>query len=312
MFCFDNLFQGKLSPSQAGAFLFGLKIKKETPIELFSAVKVALSNARKINVNVDREKIIDTCGTGGDGKKSFNCSTAVALFLADMGYKVVKHGNRAISSFCGSADIIDALNIPIFTEEKDIYSYFLKTNLVFLLAPYFHPAFSNIAPIRKELEIPTIFNLMGPLLNPAMPDYQLIGVGDEKYMKTIAKTLQMRGIKKGAIVHGDGFDEITPTSETKVILISENKLEEFILIPEDFGINRASSSDIVCFDKEDAIKKMEMALEGNAPQVIKDMIALNLGMAIFLLEEDKMGLKDCINLAKKRVTCGINRRRFQC
>jgi len=310
-YCFDKLFKGELSPSQAGAFLMGLKVKGETPTEVFSATKTAMHFAKKINTKDISQKTIDTCGTGGDGKMSFNCSTAVALYLADMGYKVVKHGNKAISSKCGSADVINALGIPILKEEEEIKDYLIKTNFVFLFAPYFHPAFANIAPIRAELKIPTIFNLMGPLLNPATPSHQLIGVGNEKYMDLIANVLKMKNISKAAVVHGDGFDEITPTGETKVILIKDGKLLSMSITPEDFGIKRCTHKDLQCKNLEDAIKMMEQVLDGEGPQPIKDMVALNLGMAIFLLE-DEISLKDAVERAKSKTNQGIDRRRFIC
>ncbi len=305
-FCFNRLFKGELSPSQAGAFLMGLRVKGETPGEVFSAVKIAMEYAKKIDTNGLGEKTIDTCGTGGDGKMSFNCSTAVALYLADMGYKVVKHGNRAISSKCGSADIIRALNIPIYEEEDEIKKYLEKNNFVFLFAPYFHPAFANIAPIRGELGVPTIFNLIGPLLNPAEPSHQLVGVGDERYMELIAQVLKKKGINRAAVVHGDGFDEITPTGETKVILVHQDQISNFTIKPEDFGIKRCTSDELTCKDRDRAIELMAMVLKGKGPDAIRNMVALNLGMCIFLLE-DSMSLKDAILMAKDKVERGITK-----
>lgn len=309
--CFEKLFSGEVSPSQAGGFLMGLKVKGETSDEVFSAVKTALKFAKQITTDDICEKSIDTCGTGGDGKMSFNCSTAVAIFLADMGYKVVKHGNKAISSKCGSADIISALGLPIGKDEQEIKSLLDKSNFAFIFAPYFHPAFAKIAPIRLELGVPTIFNIMGPLLNPANPTHQLIGVGDPKYLELVANVLSKKKIKKGAVVHGDGYDEITPTGETKVIVVENGNLKYITITPEEFGIERCTSEDLKCNSLEESLNMMKLLFSGNAPQAIKDMVALNLGMAIYLLE-DNMTLKDAVNLAKKTINKGISSRGLIC
>ena len=308
MKCFDDLFQGKLTPSQAGAFLFGLKTKGETHSELFPAVTTALKYAVKVDVTDIADKTIDTCGTGGDGKMSFNCSTAVALYLADMGYKVVKHGNKGVSSKCGSADILEEMGIPFLKEPMEIKSFLNNRNFVFLFAPFFHPAFKYVAPVRIELGIPTIFNVMGPLLNPANPTHQLLGVGDKKYMDTMAKVLQLKGIKRAAVVHGDGFDEITPTGETQVILIEENNIKKFTITPEEFEIKRCSEQDLKIKDKNQSLEIMKLLFEGNAPQPIKDMVALNLGMALYLLNEN-MRLKDAVKSARQRIDKGLKKGR---
>ncbi len=309
--CFENLFSGKMSFSQAGAFLVGLKVKGETSNELFYAVNTALKFAKQISIDDICEKSIDTCGTGGDGKMSFNCCTAVAIFLADMGYKVVKHGNKAISSKCGSADIINALNIPITKEESKIKEMLNKHNFAFLFAPYFHPACANIAPIRQDLAVPTIFNIMGPLLNPAHPTHQLIGVGDPKYLDIVANVLQKKKIKRGAVVHGDGYDEITPTGKTKIILIENGDIKHVTITPEEFNIKRCSDSDLRCKSLEDSLNIMRSLFVGNGPQPIKDMVALNLGMSLYLLE-DNMSLKDAVSLAQTKINKGLNGRGIIC
>lgn len=309
--CFENLFSGEMSPSQAGGFLMGLKVKGETSIEVFSAVKTALKYARQIDINDICDKSIDTCGTGGDGKMSFNCSTAVAIFLADMGYKVVKHGNRAISSKCGSADVINALGLPIAKEVTEIKGLLEKNNFAFIFAPYFHPAFAKIAPIRMELGVPTIFNIMGPLLNPANPTHQLVGVGDPRYLELVANVLKMKKIKKGAVVHGDGYDEITPTGETKAILIEHENLKHITIIPEEFGIKRCSYEDLRCDSLEASLNIMKALFSGKGPEAIKDMVSLNLGMAIYLLE-DNLSLKDAVKMAKNKINRGLNGRGILC
>ncbi len=307
--CFDGLFQGDISQVQAGAFLLGLRIKGETASEIASAAEVALSHARLVNIERVAPVAIDTCGTGGDGKKSFNCSTAVSLYLADMGYKVVKHGNRAISGNCGSADVIRALGIPFPEEERDVLSLLERTNFAFLFAPTFHPAFSRVAPLRQELAVPTIFNLLGPLLNPAMPSHQLLGVGDERYLLPMATVLRDRGVHRAAVVHGNGYDEITPTGDTRVILISSGEMKELIISPESLGISRCREEDLRCENREEAISLMERVLLGGLTGPVRDMVAMNLAMALFLLEED-ISLEEAMDISLKKLEQGIDRGRF--
>jgi anthranilate phosphoribosyltransferase len=305
--CFQKLFSQELSPAQTGAFLLGLKTKGETSRELKAAVRAALDHSRLCPYSDG--PCIDTCGTGGDGHKSFNCSTAVALFLADMGYKVVKHGNRGVSSDCGSADVIESLQIPFLRDEKDICSSLQEANFAFLFAPHFHPAFSHVAQIRKELGIPTLFNLMGPLLNPVRPNHQLIGVGKKKFLPLIADVLAMADeIDTAAVVHGAcGFDELTPCGSSHVIFVHEGKLTPTTINPEDYGMSRHLPEELSCRDKENALEVMRAVLQGQGPEAIQDMVSLNLGLSLSLLEKDK-SLTECMQQAKNKVLTGLNTR----
>ncbi|HMB30262.1 MAG TPA: anthranilate phosphoribosyltransferase [Desulfohalobiaceae bacterium] len=303
---FQQLFSQELSPAQAGAFLLGLSTKGETSRELKAAVRAALDHSRLCPYSDG--PCIDTCGTGGDGRKSFNCSTAVALFLADMGHKVVKHGNRAVSSKCGSADIIESLEIPFLTNRDQIFYDLDKTNFVFLFAPYFHPAFSHLSQIRKELGIPTLFNLMGPLLNPVRPTHQLIGVGKKKLLPLMANALALdKDIKNAVVVHGAcGFDEITPCGISQVIYVHKGKLTHDTIDPNEFDIPKHASGELSCRDKTQALEVMRSILRGHGPQAIQDMVILNLGLALSLLENDK-NLQQCIQRAKEHVHNGLIR-----
>ncbi len=305
---FSKLFKGEMSPAQSGAFLFGLSAKGETTSEIKSAVKAALSQAR--TVSGFNHKCIDTCGTGGDGKKSFNCSTAVALFLSEMGYKVVKHGNRAVSGNCGSADIIEMLQIPFIKDPKEVPLFLEKTNFAFLFAPYFHPSFTSIAPIRQELGIPTLFNILGPLLNPARPTHQLIGVGNIKYLQIISEVLAQIDIKRAAVLHGaEGFDELTPCGTSQIILVQDGQCQPMELNPSLFEISLCNAKDLACYNKQDSIEVMRSILNGQGPQAIQDMVVLNLGLCLYLLQEDS-DLSSCILQAKKTVQKGVDIRRL--
>ncbi|MFP4629702.1 MAG: anthranilate phosphoribosyltransferase [Desulfohalobiaceae bacterium] len=305
---FHRLFTGELGPAQTGAFLLGLKAKGETPLELDSAVRAALDQARKVDFE---QTCIDTCGTGGDGKMSFNCSTAVALFLAHMGHKVVKHGNRAVSSSCGSADVLEHLGLPFIQDSQEARGRLERTNFVFLFAPHFHPAFAHVAPVRKELGIATLFNLMGPLLNPAQPSHQLLGVGSAKYLDLVARALSKRpGLRKAAVLHGaGGFDELTPCGVNQVVLVSPESCETVDIHPDHYGFQTCSAQDLACTDREQSLDLMQGVLQGQAPGPVLDMLALNLGLALYLLQEDRQ-LQDCMLQAANQVRQGIAREKL--
>jgi len=299
---FERLFTGQLSPAQSGALLLGLRSKGETAQEIRAAVQAALKQARVVHCN--EQKTIDTCGTGGDGKKSFNCSTAVALFLADMGYNVVKHGNRAVSGNCGSADVIESLGLPFSEKPDEVVTHLQASRFAFLFAPHFHPAFASIAGIRKELGIPTLFNLLGPLLNPARPSHQLLGVGKASLVPLIADVLAMSGIKRAAVVHShSGFDELTPCGPADVALIEEQQSRLTLLDPRDFGLPVSAESELIFPDRDEALRVMRAVLAGRGPEAVQNMVALNLGLALHLLEND-LTIRDGVNLAMNAVRRG--------
>jgi anthranilate phosphoribosyltransferase len=302
---FAALFEGDLTPAQSGALLIGLKSKGECADELLAAVEVALGKARLVK---DIEGVrIDTCGTGGDGKQSFNCSTAVAFFLADLGYKVVKHGNKAVSSTCGSADVVEALGLPLLKDPEQVKAELEQRNFAFIFAPHFHPAFALIASIRQELGIRTIFNLMGPLLNPARPTHQILGVARPEYGPLMAKVLARGDVQAAAVVHGaGGFDELTPCGPAQVSLVREGSVKEIALDPQDYGFSRCEPADLTCENKEEALAMQKEVLSGGGPKAIQNMVALNLGLALSLLHSDK-DLKECMNMARNAVVKGIKK-----
>ncbi|MFO7726903.1 MAG: anthranilate phosphoribosyltransferase [Desulfonatronovibrio sp.] len=300
---FRALFEGDLSPAQGGALLLGLRLKGEAGDELGAAVSVALERARLVR-EISGVRI-DTCGTGGDGRSSFNCSTAVAFFLADLGVKVVKHGNRAVSSSCGSADVVEALGLPLLDDPARVASELNKTNFAFLFAPHFHPSFAGIAPLRKELGIRSIFNLMGPLLNPARPTHQILGVPGEAFMPLMAGVLLANNIQSAAVVHGaQGFDELTPCGRNKVIFVRDGRLEEEIIDPAEFGFVTCPAEAMACHDKEDALQRQKEILCGYGPRAMQDMVALNLGLAVHLLDPGQ-SIRECMAQARDIVRAGL-------
>jgi anthranilate phosphoribosyltransferase len=299
---FGALLQGELDPAQAGALLLGLSMKGETAVELGEAVNMALQQARIITDLT--EKRIDTCGTGGDGKNSFNCSTAVSLFLADMGYKVVKHGNKGVSSKCGSADIIKALGFPFVDSAQEAHAELAKRNFVFLFAPTFHPAFKHVAPIRKSLGIRTLFNLVGPLINPALPTHQIMGVPAPEFAPLMAAVMAQRGVK-AAVVHGaGGFDELTPCGPSQVIMVAKGTTSIMELNPQSLGFKRCEPKDMECTGPDDSLEKQKFILAGTGPRAMQDMVALNLGMAIHILEEE-VPLAEAMQQARIKVHEGV-------
>ena len=212
----------------------GLRMKGESSLELAHATRAAL--ARAVRVEGISGPCIDVVGTGGDGRHSFNCSTATSLVLAGMGYKVVKHGNRAVSSTCGSADALESLGIPLDTDPAAVAEMVAKRNFAFLFAPHFHPAFKNIGPLRKELGVRTLFNLLGPMINPARPSHLLMGVARPELVPLLADTLSQSALYRAAVVCGAGnYDELTPMGPATAMLLHNGSVRPLELDPADFG-----------------------------------------------------------------------------
>ncbi|MDD4952049.1 MAG: anthranilate phosphoribosyltransferase [Desulfovibrionaceae bacterium] len=300
---FGELMAGRLTASQAGALLMGLRAKGATARELASAVSAALKHAKL--VKGVKGKSIDTCGTGGDASSSFNCSTAVALFLAGLGYQVVKHGNRAVSSSCGSADAVEALGLPLTSDPEQATAELARRNFAFLFAPAYHPAFAHVMPVRKELGVRTLFNLMGPLLNPARPTHQLLGVGDPAAVELMAEALALTGIERALVVHDQatGFDELTPFGPTRALLIEGGRVTRLDIDPEALGFARRAPEDMRVEDKDQAVAALRAVLAGRGPEAMMDMAALNLAAALFLLED--LSLERAAEKAREAVASGL-------
>lgn len=303
---FQALFAGELTPAQAGALLMGLRSKGETAVELGAAVAAGLEQARLVPGLSGKR--IDTCGTGGDNTCSFNCSTAVSLTLAGMGYTVVKHGNRAVSSSCGSADVLEALGLPIGLDPIGIVQEIKQRHFAFLFAPNFHPAFKNIMPVRKDLGCRTIFNLMGPLLNPARPTHQILGVPNPKIMRLMAEALCLSGLERAAVVHGaGGFDELTPFGPAKVVWVRTGHIEEAEIDPKQIGIDGHSPSEVTVTGKDHAVSVMRELLSGKGPKAMQDMIVFNLAVALHLLEP-QLPIKEAVIKAREALSQGAGGR----
>ncbi len=303
-FAFGSLFAGELGPAQCGAFLMGLRAKGETPEELACGVRKALEQAR-LAPGLSGPRI-DTCGTGGDNRGSFNCSTAVALYLADMGYQVVKHGNRAVSSSSGSADVLETLGL--FDPELkpgDVAAELTKRNFVFLFAPAYHPAFAHVMPVRRELGMRTLFNLMGPLLNPARPTHQLLGVPAPGFLPLMAEALRLTGVARAAVVHGaGGYDELTTFGPSEMYTVTPEGIEKTVLDPAALGFGPSSPDEVRVSGKEEAVEVLKKVLAGEGPAAMQDMVSVNLAMCLHLLSDEP--LKTCVSVARERLGRGVS------
>ncbi len=301
-YAFRAMYTGEMPASCVGAFLMGLKTKGEAAVEIAAGVTTALEQARLVEGLTGPR--IDTCGTGGDNTCSFNCSTAVALFLAAMGHKVVKHGNRAVSSACGSADAVESLGFPLVVEPDAVAAELDKHNFVFLFAPNYHPAFKRIGPIRKELGARTLFNLMGPLLNPARPTHQILGVPTSRHVPLMAEVLALTGLSRGVVVHGaGGFDELTPFGPADVCWVKDGWLKKERIDPATLGVSESKLGDVVVSGRDEAVAVLQGVLSGKGPQAMLDMVALNLGCALHLLE-DGLTLRQGVDKAKDAIAQG--------
>ncbi|MBM3143019.1 MAG: anthranilate phosphoribosyltransferase [Chloroflexi bacterium] len=237
-----EIMEGKATPAQLGAFITALRLKGETVDEIIGLAKTM--RAKAIPVSTDG-LVVDTCGTGGDGSHTFNISTAAAFVAAGAGLKVAKHGNRAISSQCGSADVLEALGVRIDLNAEQVQRCLEEVGMGFMFAPIFHPAMKHAAAPRREIGIRTVFNILGPLTNPAGAKAQVLGVGDESLIGKLALVLQGLDCQHALLVHGeDGLDEITITGKTHICELKNDRIERYAVSPEDFGLSRASSDSI--------------------------------------------------------------------
>ncbi len=277
---FNKLMEGQATDAQIGAILVGLKMKGETVDEITAAARIMRDKAVKVPVK-DKSRLVDTCGTGGDKIDTFNVSTITAFVIAGAGAKVAKHGNRSVSSKCGSADIMEALGVKIDIPPEKAAEAIEKIGLGFLFAPIYHPAMKNVIRQRREIGVRTIFNILGPLSNPAEAKYQLMGVYDETLVEPLAKVLSILGIERGFVVYGlEGLDEVSITTKTVVGEINGETVEIYTVKPEDFGLKSATVDDIRGGDLDFNLQIALEILEGRDYSPKTDFVALNAGFAL--------------------------------
>jgi anthranilate phosphoribosyltransferase len=241
---FDVVLNGDATPAQIAALLIGLRVRGETPAELAAVVR-AFRRAM-VHLPADRpDELVDTCGTGGGSVSTFNISTAAAFVAAGSGLRVAKHGNRSFTTQCGSADILEALGVSIEAPVTTMASALAEAGIVFMFAPLMHPAMRHVGPVRRELGVHTVMNLIGPLANPAGAGRQVVGVSDIKRLPLIAGALAELGAVHALVVHGEGMDEISPFADSKVIEIRGGAMSEWTISPKRYGFGSGSPDQIV-------------------------------------------------------------------
>ena len=257
---FKTLMEGKAKDQEIFDFLNFLSDKGEIADEIAGGVYVLRDKATKVNAP---DNTIDTCGTGGDGKNTLNISTAAALLLSSFGVKVAKHGNKSVSSKCGSADVLEKLNIGIHLNPKEVEASLNNNNFGFMFAPDYHSAMRYVGPVRKKIGKRTIFNLIGPLSSPAKVKRQVVGVFDKKLLEIFAKALKNLNLKKALIVNSqDGLDEISPYAKTNIVELNDGNIKEYVLNPVDLGIQAVSFSSIIGKDPEYNAEKIKEIFQG--------------------------------------------------
>ena len=297
----EEIMTGKAQTSQIVSFLTGLNNKGETVQELTAAVSVMRRYVNRISV--DREVILDTCGTGGDKKGTFNISTVVAFVACGCGITVAKHGNRSVSSHCGSADILEALGMNINMTNEQLEKCLNEVGIAFLFAPNLHPAMKYAMPARKEMGKRTMFNILGPLTNPAGATHQLVGVYDAHWTNILAAVLAKLGTVHAMVVHGeDGLDEITTTAKTFICEVYEGKLNNYEINPEDFGFKKVRPEDLLGGAVSDNAKILTDILKGkDGPK--RDIVILNAAAAIYVADKART-IKEGINLVSESIDSG--------
>ena len=304
-----KIVENKFSAEYTAAILAVLSFRSETVDEIYSFAKVMRQYARKINLD-DITRVVDTCGTGGDNLSTFNISTASAFCIAAHDVKVAKHGGKMVSSLSGSADILNNLGVKIDLDTSRVKKLIYQVNIGFLFAPLYHEAMKSVAIIRKNLGVRTIFNLLGPLLNPASANYQMIGVSSPEFQKKIAEVLKKLGTKRSLIVSGhDGLDEISLSGPTKITEINGDSLKDTIVQPSDFGFKPFSIQKVQIDSKESSIRMFKESISGEY-EFGSQVIAANAGAVFYILNLVET-LKEGAELAHEIIKSGLASKKLE-
>ena len=296
---FEILMEGKASDQEIFDFLTLLSSKGEVSDEIAGGVHVLRNKSKRVNV----KNCVDTCGTGGDGKNTLNISTASALLLASMNVKVAKHGNKAVSSKCGSGDVLEALNIKINLEPNEIEEQINKYNFGFMFAPNYHSAMKYVGPTRKKIGKRTIFNMIGPLSSPALVERQVVGVFNKKLLTIFANALKNLNIKFAWIVNSeDGLDEISPYGKTNVIQLKDNKISEITIDPKELNINADGFDNLLGDDAKFNANKMMDIFKGEDNDFSK-AVCLNAAAGLIVAEKHSKFI-DAYKETKKHILTG--------
>jgi anthranilate phosphoribosyltransferase len=305
---FAALVRGELEEPAIAAMLVALRLKGETADEMIGAARAL----RAADAPFPRPDYLyaDTCGTGGDGSSLINVSTAAAFVAAAAGLPVAKHGNRSVTSPCGSADVLAQLGVKLDVSAEVSRRALDETGVCFLLAPLYHPGLRHAAPVRRALRVRTIMNLLGPCLNPAEPRVQLLGVAEARHLEPVAKTLASLGVGNALVVHGSGIDEMALHGETEAVRVSEGGFEALTFRPEDAGLERRPLESLKGGGPAENAERMRALLKGDGSDAEKDAVALNAG-ALLMTAGLAPGLRDGVGLALEAIGSGEAFRRLE-
>jgi len=302
------IMSGNASKENIADFLLALRKKGPTVDEITGAARIMRRFV--LGIKSKHKHILDTCGTGGDKKNTFNISTTSALVVAGAGVVVAKHGNRSVSSTCGSACILEALGINLNVEEEHLKDCLDEIGIAFLFAQKLHPAMKNVAPVRKELGVETIFNILGPLTNPAGATHQMIGVYNRDLIDPVANVLKNLGSERALVVHGsDGLDEITTTDKTFISEYNGKEIISYDISPEELGINKAEPKDLEGGDLNTNIQIVADILDGKLGAK-RDVVVLNAAYALYIAEKVEK-ISDGIILAQESIDSGKARAKLE-
>ena len=296
-----QIMEGRTQPSQIAALLVGLRMKGERPAEIVGFARAM--RERAVRLSRDPGPVFDTCGTGGDGSHSFNVSTVAALVIAACGVRVAKHGNRSVSSRCGSADVLEAMGVNVSAPPPVVERCLEEAGAAFFFAPTFHPSMRHAAPTRRELGVRTAFNLLGPLTNPAGAARQLVGVPRPELTELVARSLAMLGSERAWVVHGaEGLDEISTTGYTKVSECRAGAVNTFYVHPSEFGLQKASLASLA---GDDAPANAQIAIDilAGLPGPARDIVLLNAGASLFIAGR-AASVREGLGLAAEAIDSG--------
>ena len=302
----NQMMEGEATSSQMGSFLTAMRLKGETIEEITACAAVMRERCMKLSPKTD---VLDIVGTGGDELFSFNISTIASLVAAAGGVPVAKHGNRSVSSKCGSADLLEALGVNINLTASQSERVLEEIGICFMLASVYHAAMKHVAPVRRELGVRTIFNILGPLANPAGASMQLLGVYDENLVEPLASVLNNLGVKRALVVHGnDGLDEITLTDTTTICEVANKRLNGYFITPEQFGLTRCALGDLVGGSPEENAAIAHRILDGEkGPK--RDTVVLNAAFCLYM-HHNAVTMKECVRMAQELLDSGAAKQKL--
>ncbi|HEX2925709.1 MAG TPA: anthranilate phosphoribosyltransferase [Ruminiclostridium sp.] len=303
----EEIMEGRATNAQIGSFLTAMRMKGETIDEITACATVMRDKCTKIHPDKD---VLDIVGTGGDEAYTFNISTVSSFVVSAGGVPVAKHGNRSVSSKCGSADLLEALGINITLTAEQSAQILDKIGMCFMFAPTYHASMKYAAPVRRELSVRTIFNILGPLANPAGANMQLLGVYDENLVEPLARVLANLGVKRAMVVHGhDGLDEVTLCDTTTICEVNNGKLNSFFLSPEQLGLEKCLSRDLVGGDPQENAGIARDILNGTkGPK--RDVVVLNSALCLYM-SHNQITLRECVKMAEDLIDSGSARTKME-